>query len=224
MGGVWDPGSGVTLGDDALLKEGDGVLARAGCTSLLHSVDPALCEIRLEFVSDSTGVALFFVTGICQMGRGSLDDLWLWGVEGRLLLCPVSFSEAVPVFSVLWYLGIELRKLVLLDRGSTSDVSPTSLSVDTDGWLEANDGPPGTYCTGHILGCGYGTTPPWVMYQNGGIGMGATLGTGTAMGTKLGTAGAWLSLISEWKLGDTERQPWVIGLNIMWASVWAYCG
>ena len=53
------------------------------------------------------------------------------------------------------------------------------------------------------------------MYQKGDIGTGATLGIGTAIGTKLGTAGIWLSPESERTLGDAERPAGVIGLNII---------
>ena len=56
---------------------------------------------------------------------------------------------------------------------------------------------------------------PWGMYQKGDIGTGATLGIGTAIGTKLGKGDIWLSPESERTLGDAERPAGVIGLNII---------
>ena len=78
-GGVWERGGVPSLETARLPKEGEGVLARTGLTSSLRSPCSAVIGIRrrttLEFDSDSTGVVLPFETGVCQMGRGSLEPL-----------------------------------------------------------------------------------------------------------------------------------------------------
>lgn len=78
-GGVWERGGVATLADTRLPKEGDGVLARTGLISSLHSVDSlvigTLRRTTLEFTSDLTGVDLVFAIGVSQIGRGSLDPL-----------------------------------------------------------------------------------------------------------------------------------------------------
>lgn len=155
-GGVCDLGGVVTLGDDRLPKEGEGVLARTGLTSLVRSLNSSaigvLRRTTLEFVSDSTGFALLLVTGICQMGRGSLDALLFCRAVVHLDLRSISFSKVGPRRSVfLSNRGIAL--VVFLDRGSTSDNLLTSLlSVDATDRLEAIEGSAGTYCTGDIAG------------------------------------------------------------------------
>lgn len=155
-GGVCDLGGVVDLGDDRLPKEGEGVLARTGLTSSVRSLNSSGIDVlrrtTLELVSDSTGFALLLVTGVCQMGRGSLDTLLFCRAAVRLDLRSVSFSKVGPRLSIfLSNLGIAL--VVFLDRGSTSEISLTSLlSVDPTDRLEAIEGSTGTYCTGDIAG------------------------------------------------------------------------
>lgn len=128
-GGVWERGGVASLGDARLPKEGEGVLARTGLISSLHSLNSlvigTLRRTTLEFASDSTGVDLLFATGVCQMGRGSLDPLLFCWAGERLVFCFVSDFE----LSDLSNLCIAL--FVFLGRGSISEDSLRSLSVDT---------------------------------------------------------------------------------------------
>ena len=128
-GGVWERGGVTSLEAARLPKEGEGVLARTSFTSSLRSLSSAVIGTRLRttlmFSSDSTGVVLPFETGVCQIGRGSLEPLLFCRAGERLILCSVSDFE----LSDLSYLGIGLD--VLLGRGSTSETSLGSLSVDT---------------------------------------------------------------------------------------------